>query len=76
MKLKRITLGLDDKLFRKARHASKIHKTTLNLVFREWLKEHAAGRRKVASFEELAIRSQAAKSARRIPGVKKKKRLR
>jgi len=45
--LKNITFSADEELIRKAREKAVAEKTTLNVVFRKWLKQYADRKREL-----------------------------
>jgi hypothetical protein len=54
--MKNITLSADEKLIEAARARARAQNTTLNNVFREWLKQYADRERAVREFDALMKR--------------------
>jgi hypothetical protein len=51
--MKNITLSADEDLIEKARSVARTQRKTLNVAFREWLREFTASHGDVQSFEAL-----------------------
>jgi hypothetical protein len=54
--MKNITLSADERLIRSAREKARKEKTTLNSLFRKWLAQYTAPRRRLQAYEELMER--------------------
>jgi hypothetical protein len=54
--MKNITLNADERLIEQARRLAKARRTTLNAMFREWLKGLVAPRGDVQAFDALMKR--------------------
>ncbi|HUD06589.1 MAG TPA: hypothetical protein VMR34_01760 [Candidatus Saccharimonadales bacterium] len=54
--MKNITLSADDKLIEEARKQAAQQRTTLNNLFRDWLKQIAARKQAVSEYDSLMKR--------------------
>lgn len=60
--VKNVTLTADDELIERARHVARSQHKTLNLAFREWLRDYVAQDSAVADYDALMSRLSYAQS--------------
>lgn len=54
--MKNVTFGADERLIERARRTAREQHTTLNVAFREWLKDYVAKAGSAARYDELMRR--------------------